>query len=328
MLTIKDIAEMAKVSRSTVSRALNNSGYVGEDARKRIDKVIEETGYVPSEHAKSLRTKKTKVIGVILPTIQTETSSKIVTGLGNELSRHGYQILLVNTNLDKEKEIEYLDLLKVRQVDGIILIATNTAPALLAKINGLQMPFAMIGQEAAGITHVTYADYQASSALTSLLIRKGHQRIGFIGVSESDKAVGFLRKQGYLDTMASNNLSLEDAWVQQGVFDIESGVEAMKRMIRDATEKPTAVFAVTDRLAIGALKYVKANGFDLPKDMAIVSIGASELSEHVVPALTTIDFQYELAGEASAKQIIALIRGEKVEEKKIIDYRLIERDSV
>lgn len=328
LLTIKEIAEMAGVSRSTVSRALNNSGYVGEDARKRIEKVVKETGYVPNEQAKSLRTKQTKVIGVILPTIQTETSSKIVTGLGKELEKQGYQILLTNTNLDKDKEIEYLDLLKVRQVDGIILIATNTEPVLLQKIKELNIPFAMIGQEAAGIFRVTYADYEAGQTLTSLLINEGHEKIAFIGVDESDGAVGTLRKQGYLDEMATNHLSVEKAWVQKGVFDIDSGFHAMEKIMTNAVENPTAVFAVTDRLAIGALNYLKAHNFELPKDMSVVSIGGSELSALVVPALTTVDFQYEEAGRASAKQLLALIREEEVEEKMIVDYRLIIRDSV
>ena len=328
MLTIKEIAAMAKVSRSTVSRALNNSGYVGEDARKRIEKVIKETGYIPNEQAKALRTKKTKVIGVILPTIQTETSSKIVTGLGKELAIHGYQILLANTNLDKNKEIEYLDLLKVRQVDGIILIATNTELVLLQKIKELNIPFAMIGQEAADIFSVTYGDYQTAQTLTSLLIERGHKKIAFIGVDESDRAVGFLRKKGYLDVMATNNLPVEKAWVQKGIFDIDSGFNAMEQIMTNAMDKPTAIFAVTDRLAIGALNYLKANDFELPNDMAVVSIGGSELSAHVVPALTTVDFRYEEAGEASAKQLLALIREEKVAEKIMIDYRLIIRDSV
>lgn len=319
---------MAKVSRSTVSRALNNSGYVGEEARSRIEKVIKETGYVPNEQAKALRTKKTKVIGVILPTIQTETSSKIVTGLGKELEIHGYQILLANTNLEKNKEIEYLDLLKVRQVDGIILIATNTEPVLLNKIKELNIPFTMIGQEAADVFRVTYRDYQSAQELTSLLIERGHKKIAFIGVDESDRAVGTLRKQGYLDMMATNNLPIEEAWVQKGIFDIDSGFHAMDQIMTKAFDKPTAVFAVTDRLAIGALKYLKANNFELPNDMAVVSIGGSELSELVVPALTTVDFRYEEAGESSAKQLLAIIRDEKVEEKIMIDYRLIIRDSI
>src|SRR5690606_11491200 len=250
MVTIKEIAEMAGVSRTTVSRVLNNSGYVSEDARKRVEKVIEETGYVPSEQAKSLRTKKTKVIGVILPTIQTETPSRIVTGVGKELSKNGYQILLANTNLDKQKEVDYLDLLRLRQVDGIILIATNTEPKLMEKIKEIKVPVVIVGQEAEDMMYVTYDDYHAAFDLTSLFIERGHQNIAFIGVDETDRAVGHLRKKGFLDAMESNGLMVEPEWMQTGVFDIDSGHDAMKLIIEKSSKKPTATIAVTDRLAI------------------------------------------------------------------------------
>lgn len=328
MLTIKEIAAMAKVSRSTVSRALNNSGYVSEEARKRIDQVIEETGYAPSEQAKSLRTKKTKVIGVILPTIQTETSSKIVTGLDKELSQHGYQILLANTNLEKEKELEFLDLLKARQVDGIILIATNTEQALLQKINALRIPVVLIGQEAENVASVTYNDYYASREISAFLIEKGHQRIAFIGVDETDRAVGYLRKKGFFDEMAAHNLIVEENWVQRAVFDIDSGHQAMEKIITNSAEKPTAVFAVTDRLAIGAMSYLKQNGLRIREDIAVISIGASEMSQYVDPALTTMDYQNELAGEKAAKQILSLIADPSGKKNVMLDYRLIIRDSV
>src|SRR4051794_22260656 len=114
MITINEIAQRANVSRTTVSRVINNSGYVSEEVKRRVSKVIEETGYVPSENAKSLRTKKTKVIGVILPKISTDTSSRLVKGLDEIFAKEGYQILLANTNLVPEKEIEYLRLLKSR----------------------------------------------------------------------------------------------------------------------------------------------------------------------------------------------------------------------
>ncbi|WP_100010192.1 LacI family DNA-binding transcriptional regulator [Lentibacillus sediminis] len=328
MLTIKEIAAMAKVSRSTVSRALNNSGYVSEEARKRIDQVIEETGYAPSEQAKSLRTKKTKVIGVILPTIQTETASKIVTGLDKELSQHGYQILLANTNLEKEKELEFLDLLKARQVDGIILIATNTEQALLQKINALKIPVVLIGQEAEDVASVTYNDYHASMEITAFLIEKGHQRIAFIGVDETDRAVGYLRKKGFFDEMAAHTLIVEENWVQRAVFDIDSGHQAMEKIITNSTEKPTAVFAVTDRLAVGAMSYLKQNGLRIPEDIAMISIGASEMSQYVDPALTTMDYQNELAGEKAAKQVLSLIADPSGKKNVVLDYRLIIRDSV
>ncbi|MFC4401644.1 LacI family DNA-binding transcriptional regulator [Gracilibacillus xinjiangensis] len=328
MVTIKEIAKMADVSRSTVSRVLNNSGYVSVESRKRVEKVIEKTGYVPSEQAKSLRTKRTKIIGVILPTIQTETPSRIVTGLGKELSLHGYQILLANTNLDKEKEMEYFDLLKVRQVDGIVLIATNIKSELINKIKETRIPFVMVGQEAEEISHVTNNDYHAARDITRFLIEKGHDKIGFIGVDETDRAVGYWRKKGFLDEMAANGLKVEESWVQQGIFDIDSGYESMRKILMNSLQQPTATFAVTDRLAIGAMSYLKQQQKRIPEDMAIVGVGASEMSKYLEPPLTTIDYQNEKAGEKAAKQLIALINSEPVEEKIVIDYKLIIRDSV
>lgn len=328
LITIMDIAKMAGVSRSTVSRVLNRSGYVSEEARKRVEKVIEETGYVPSEFAKSLRTKKTKVIGVILPTIQTETPSRIVTGLGRELSKHGYQILLANTDHDVKKELEYLDLLKNRQVDGIVLIATNREPELIQKIKELGIPVVMIGQKAEGVMYVTYDDYHAARELTKLFIQKGHEKIAFIGVDEADHAVGFLRKKGFYDEMNVHGFTVEKEWVQEGIFDIDSGHEAMKRIMNDSIEKPTATIAVTDRLAIGAMYYLKKQGIKIPEDMAIAGIGASEMSQYMNPPLTTVDYQNEKAGEESARQILASIDTKPLQKKIILDYRLIIRDSV
>ncbi|MDQ0337398.1 LacI family sucrose operon transcriptional repressor [Caldalkalibacillus uzonensis] len=329
MPTIKDIAEMANVSRTTVSRVLNNSGYVSEEVRKRILKIIEETGYVPNEHAKSLRTKQTKVIGVILPKISTETSSRLVSGIDEVLAKEGYQILLANTNLQKEKEIESINLLKVRQVDGIILTATNINRELVREINQLNIPFVVIGQEIPGVSNVLYDDYHAAREITTMFIEKGHKKIAFIGVDESDRAVGYWRKKGYLDVMAEHGFAVEEAWVQKGVFDIQSGYEAMKRILEHAKNRPTAIFAVTDRLAIGAMQYMKEKGFSIPKEIVVAGIGASELSKYVTPTLTTVDYQNENAGREAAKLILNhIIKKDQSTKKIILDYRLIIRDSV
>ncbi|WP_066319874.1 LacI family DNA-binding transcriptional regulator [Bacillus sp. FJAT-29814] len=329
MLTIKEIAERASVSRTTVSRVLNNSGYVSEEAKRRVLKVIEETGYIPSENAKSLRTKKTKVIGVILPKISTETSSRLVKGIDEILAKSGYQILLANTNLKPEKEIEYLKLLKSRHVDGIILSATNVNRSLIEEIYQLKIPFVTVGQYISGLANVVFDDYQAAKDMVQLLIRKGHKRIAFIGVDESDRAVGYLRKNGYYDAMKEAGLPVEDSWVQKGVFNSESGYESMKSMIENSDNRPTAVAAVTDRLAIGAMQFIQQFGFSIPEDIAIAGMGASELSRYITPSLTTIDFSMEDAGREAAALLLEQIDGEMYhEEIRTINYRLLERASI
>lgn len=319
---------MAEVSSATVSRFLNNSGYVGEEARKRILKVIEETGYVPSENAKSLRTKQTKVIGVILPKISTETSSRLVRGLDEVLAKEGYQILLANSGLSAEKEIEHLRLLKSRDVDGIILSATTNGAGLKAEIQRLDIPVVVVGQEVDDTPNVIFDEYQAAKDMVKHLIDHGHERIGFIGVSEEDPAVGVLRKKGYLQAMQERNLPIEESWIEKGIFDVESGAVAMERMM-GAAIPPTAVFAVTDRLAIGAMNYVKSIGLRIPEDIAFAGIGASELSRYITPSLTTMDYQNKESGRVAAGLILEAIKsGGNSPEKRLINVRLLQGDSV
>ncbi|KIL49800.1 LacI family DNA-binding transcriptional regulator [Jeotgalibacillus soli] len=330
MATIKDIAEIAKVSRTTVSRVINDTGYVSDDARERVLQAIKRTGYIPSEYAKSLRTKQTKVIGVILPKISTETVSRMVSGITEELSHYGYQVLLANTNLDPVLEIDYLKLLKARQVDGIILVATNVSDALIKEIHKLTIPFAVLGQEIPGVTSIHYDDYQAAYDITRHVIKKGHTSIGFIGVPEADQAVGYERKRAFIQAMRDHALPLNEHWIQEAKFDIDSGNEAIKRMFESRDKlAPTAVIAVTDRLAIGAMQYLKERGLSIPHDIGITGMGNSELSRYVTPPLTTIHYHYKTAGEEVARIILDKIDGKNNDEKKsALSYRLIERDSL
>ncbi|WP_416150004.1 LacI family DNA-binding transcriptional regulator [Salipaludibacillus sp. HK11] len=329
MITIKEIAKLANVSGATVSRVINNAEYVSDEVREKVMKIVDEHQYVPSEHAKALRTKQSKVIGVILPKISTETASRIVNGINETLASSGYQIILATSDLNLLNEIKFLKLFKSRQVEGIILNATNTSTELLEEVKKLTIPFVAIGQKFPDESFVTYHNYEVAKGLTSYLINKGHKKIAFIGVDEKDVAVGYERKKGYLDTMKEFSLPIDENWIKTGSFDMTFGDEAMKSIMNHSLSKPTAVFAVTDRLAIGAMRYLKKNNYSIPKDLAIVGIGASELGEFVEPSLTTVDFNNEEAGREAAQLIINKIKNKNIENNKIIlNYRLIERDSV
>ncbi|WP_252312149.1 LacI family DNA-binding transcriptional regulator [Sinobaca sp. H24] len=329
MITIKEIASLANVSGATVSRVLNSSGYVSEDVRSRVLKIIEEHHYIPSEHAKSLRTKQTKVIGVIIPKLSTESASRVVDGINEELAAHGYQIILAASNLDPQKEIEFLKLLRSRQVEGIILNATNVDPSLVKEIKRINIPFVAVGQKFADESYIVYDNYNAAKELTLYLIKQGHENVAFIGVNEKDEAVGSLRKQGYKDAMKENKLHVETGLMKEALFGIQPGFNAMQSIMENAVTKPTALLAVTDRLAVGAMRYLKKAGYSIPTDVAVAGIGASEISENVDPALTTIDFKNEEAGRQAAKLILNKIRTKDNTTKKIVlGYRLLIRDSV
>ncbi|TMW70145.1 LacI family DNA-binding transcriptional regulator [Alteribacter natronophilus] len=329
MVTIRDIASLAGVSRTTVSRVLNGSGYVSEQARKRVMEVIEETGYVPSEQAKALRTKKSNVIGVILPKISTETASRVADGIDTVLNREGYQMILANAKLKVEKEIEQLKLLESRRVDGIILLATNKEDRLLKAIESLSVPVVALGQDLPSISSVIYDDYHAAREMTEAILKKGRNRIGFIGVYESDHAVGVLRKQGYLDALEAEGKTPEEGWIQKGDFTAESGYRAMKSIWESADRKPDAVFAVTDRLAVGALEYLRAIGVKTPEETAVAGIGNSEISKYVTPSLSTVDYNNEEAGMRTAELLLERLNSSGENREKIVmGYRLLIRDSL
>ncbi|WP_085505980.1 LacI family DNA-binding transcriptional regulator [Thalassobacillus devorans] len=329
MTTINDIAKMANVSRTTVSRVLNNNGYVSESARKRVMKVVEETGYIPSVSAKSLRTKRSGVIGVILPKISTETASRVVGGINEVVSKEGFQILLTDTELNHEKEIEYIRLLQSRHVDGIILLATNVNDRLLHAIEESKLPFISLGQELPGVTSIVYDDYHAAVDMTTMILQKGHEKIAYIGVGEEDPAVGVLRKKGFMDTMEKAGITVEENWCSYGDFSIESGYESMKQIINSNRENPpTAAFVVTDRMAIGAMEYLKEQGYRIPGDIAITGIGAAVMSKYITPPLTTIDYFNKDAGSKAAELLLEQLQGKNTRKKITQNYRLIKRDSV
>lgn len=332
MRTIKDIAKLAGVSRTTVSRVLNDSGYISDKSRKKVMDVIEETGYVPSQQAKSMRTKQTKTIGVILPKISTDTSSRTVDGMNEVFGEKGYQILLTSTNLDKEQEINHLRLLQNRQVDGIILLATNTDDDLIQEIQKSKVPVVMIGQEVtddSGIPSVVFDDYGAGCRLMEKLIDKGHRKIGFIGVDASDRAVGVIRKKAYLDTMEKHGLAVKDEWIQTGDFSIDSGYEAAVRMFAGDARSVDAIFAATDRMGLGAWRYLRAEGISIPDEVAVVGIGSSETSRFIDPTMTTIEYEFEESGRAGAEIMLDILNGGMdAPVKKLLDFKLIKRDSL
>ena len=157
-MTINEIAEMAGVSRATVSRYLNQ-GYVSQEKRERIREAIEKTGYQPSSQAQTLRTKKTKLVGVILPKISSDTVSRMVAGISDVLSKRGYQLLLANTNNDTEEELKYLNLFKDNQVDGILFIATIFSHRHKKILKEYRVPVVILGQRLDGFSCVRKVEF-------------------------------------------------------------------------------------------------------------------------------------------------------------------------
>lgn len=326
-MTITEIANMAGVSVSAVSRYLNH-GYISEEKQKKIKEVIEKTGYKPSKQAQILRTKKSKVVGVILPKISSEAIARVADGISSVLSEAGYQMLLASTENDPKKEIEYLQLLDKNPVDGILFSASIYDKAHQKALKKLNAPIVIVSQKFEGQACVYHDDYGAAKKMTSLLLESGKKHPAHIRVLEEDAAAGLARTRGYLDALEEAGMGAETERIELSTFSMESGYEKMKKIL-DTYPETDAVFCATDTIAIGAISYLHDIGKQIPKDIAIAGIGHNKMSRVIQPKLCTAHLAYRTSGIEAAKMLLEMIEDKSILPKQMkLGYEIIKGDSI
>lgn len=303
-MNINEIARLAGVSRATVSRYLNN-GYVSEEKKQRIRQVIAETGYHPSNSAQTLRSRKTNYIGVIIPKINSDSISRMVSGISQTLSGYGYQLLLACTNNREQEELRYLELFKENHVDGIILLGTIFSSSHKKALNGIAVPLVILGQYLKGYSCVYSDDYAAAHALAAHLAKSG-KCFGYLGVTTKDAAVGKNRRRGFTDALLETGITVPDNHFCECSFQMDSGYEQARHLLEAVPGIDTLVCA-TDTLALGALQYLKTAGFKIPADIQLAGMGDNIMTTLTDPPLTTVHFYYEEAGTEAARLLLELI---------------------
>lgn len=307
-MNINEIARLAGVSRATVSRYLNN-GYVSEEKKKVIRQVIEETGYQPFSQAQMLRTKKTKLVGVILPKINSNTISREVAGISDILTKKGYQIILANTNNDIEEELKYLSLFKDNQVDGVIFIATILTQKHKKMLKEYKVPIVLLGQLLEGYPCIYQDDYKAAAKLTEQMAESG-KHFGYITVTDQDEAVGQRRRAGVEETLQKLEKELKPECVKCGDFTVESGHWMTAELFQENPNLDTVICA-TDTMAVGAMTWLKENGYRIPEDVQVAGLGDGYLGKIVEPKLTTVHFFYKTSGMEAASMLVDLMESEE-----------------
>lgn len=324
-MNINEIAKLAGVSRATVSRYLND-GYVSEEKRKIIREVIENTGYQPSAQAQNLRKNVTGLIGVIIPRIQSESVSRMVAGISVVLSEAGYQMLLANTQNNEKEELKYLKIFRKNQVDGVILMGTMFSKAHFALIKELDIPIVILGQQAKGYSCVYQDDYHAANEAAELLTQTG-KKIGFIGVTARDRAVGYQRKKGFQDKLKEKGIKIEEKGMAEADFGLEAGYEATKT-IMEANPDIDSLFCATDNIAIGALKRLHEIGKSVPKEVQLLGLGDNTIGRIVEPSITTVHFYYKTSGEEAARLLLEILgSGEDLKKEIKMGFRLKVQES-
>ncbi|WP_304998719.1 LacI family DNA-binding transcriptional regulator [Ileibacterium valens] len=325
--TMADIAREAGVAKSTVSRYFNG-GYLHEDTREKLRKIIEKTNYEPSVAAQNLKLKNTHTIGIVAPTLLSTVTGRQLTAMDKTLRANGYSTIIMNTDHDPNREIAAIEYLRSMRTDGIILIATNISEEHQRLQKSSPVPFLVMGQRFNEGTSVIYDDYEAGYEIGSYIRSKGHKNILYVGVSEFDDAVGRIRKQGVLDGLQSEQTNLTSLMMEETTFSYQETRDLIQDVLGVIEPTPSVIICATDMMALAAHKEVIEKGFKIPEDISIVGFGGYEISELVSPSICSIRFNNEEAGAICAKTIISMIQNEPVAAVQIIGHRFIQGGSV
>ena len=318
-----EIAKLAGVSSAAVSRYFNN-GHISDEKKEVIRKVVEETGYRPSVQAQTLRTKKTKMIGVIVPKVASASIGRIVEGILSILNESEYQTLLAVTQNDPKKESEYLIAFNDKQVDGVILAATVFTADQKRILKNMLVPIVIVGQRLSGYYCVFHDDYHAAYDLTKLLMEKGRKRLGYIGALRQDQAVGAERYRGFCDAVIDMGCGGLAENAVTADFTIASGYEKAKELLTRCKNLDGLVCA-TDTMAAGAMQYLCEQGIEVPQQIVVAGQGDSDMAKVTAPPLITVHYSYERSGEIAVQMLMEVLeKGEAAIKEVKLGYYIVE----
>lgn len=320
-ITMDDIAEMAGVAKSTVSRFFNG-GSVKESTRKRIQEIIQEYNYEPNTFAR-LKASKSNVIGVVLPTLNSKVTSRVVTSIGRFLRDRGYETLIKDSDHSIDLELKNIQRLIALNVDGILLSAISITDDHREILQNSQVPVVVLAQDFPEGICVVQDDYGAGKAMGEYVGRTGPRRVGYMGVDEQDQAVGIFRKRGVLDGLGVCDGGII---VTAGDYSYESGIK-MAEEILDRSPVD-AIICATDRLAFGAYRVLEKRGLRVPEDVSVSGFGGYDESTLLKPQLTTLCFDSYGLGYLGAETLLKIIRGEPVPKKQIVGFEMIPGGSI
>lgn len=328
MITIKDIARLANVSHTTVSRALNNSPLIKEPTKRKILEIASQLNYSPNVNAKSLVMQKSHSIGLFLTSISNGTSSSFLAD-----TIKGVNSMITNEyNLFIRGIDDYEDYTSInsQRFDGIILMSQSVSDnSFIYHVLQKKIPLVVLNREVeeTSIPNVLSNDTEGARMAVEYLITNGHHDIAIIEGTPSFKS-SHMRKEGYLQALMEAGIPIKKEYSISGNYDMESGSQAMEQLL-SLTSPPTAVFCSNDDMAIGAMNTVFARGLSVPNNISIVGFDDSGFSQYTTPRLTTVKRPVEEISRVGVERLLSLIgRKEEEVERTFMKTELIVRDSV
>jgi LacI family transcriptional regulator len=327
--TLKDVARLANVHLSTVARVLNGDPRqrVSEEVRERIVALAREQGYQPNRLARALRLKRTHVIGTLIPDIANPFFGALLRGIEDAATQHGFSVILANTDDEPAREQRGLLMLRERQVDGLILATARRDDPALRDLAATGYPHVLVNRhtDPLGANAVVPDDFAGAVSAVEHLLALGHRRIAHIAGAE-ETSTGHTRRRAYQETLARHGLVADPALVVRGSFREAGGYEAMQALLARA-DRPTAVFAVNDLAAVGALRALREARLSVPDDVSVVGFNDLSVAALVTPRLTTVHVPPQAMGAAAARLLDMLAGKDIATSPVVVPVELVRRDS-
>nr|WP_239534033.1 LacI family DNA-binding transcriptional regulator [Thalassobacillus pellis] len=330
VVTIKDVAKAANVSISTVSRVLNNSGYTSANVKERVNKAVEELKFQKNMVATAMIKKQTQTFGLIIPDIKNIFYGELTRAIEDKAHKLGFNVILCNTDNDLEKESEYLNFLIRKGIDGIIFSTPETNDMNVREVmkSRPDLPIIILGSKVKNVRldEVLVDNFEGSYTATRHLIDLGHERIGYIG-GQPDSYSTIERQRGYLAALEDNGITSNPTYIELDEFKIDSGFEKGKKLLAEE-DRPTAIFAANDAIAVGVYKAARELGLRIPEDLSVIGFDDSQFAEIVFPELTTIRTPIAQMGEKTVELAVQIVKdGKNFKESITFQPTLVERGS-
>jgi len=309
--TLEDVARLVGVSRSTVSRVINNHPNVRPEVRERVWKVIREVGYQPHAAARSLVTRRTQIIGMVIPEAVTTLFTDpffplLLRGATGACNAHQYQLMLSLFTAYANQQDIYRRVLRSGYLDGVVVASASLNDPLIPNLLRDGIPFVSVGRHPdERVNYVDVDNVGGARMAVAHLIRLGHQRIATI-TGPLDMVAGQDRLNGYRQALQARGIPVEEELIAEGDFTESGGMAAMQRLL---PASPSAVFVASDTMAIGALKALRQAGRPVPQDIALVSFDDIPIASAIDPPLTTVRQPIERLGSMAIEVLLSVIEG-------------------
>ncbi|WP_078555520.1 catabolite control protein A [Bacillus alkalicellulosilyticus] len=313
--TIYDVAREAGVSMATVSRVVNGNPNVKPATRKKVLEAIERLGYRPNAVARGLASKKTTTVGVIIPDISSIFFAELARGIEDIATMYKYNIILCNSDQNKDKEIHLINTLLEKQVDGIIFMGAQIRDELADELKRSPVPIVLAAtlDKEKSLPSVIIDYKQAVADAVTHLIANGHKRIGMLSGSLEDPVNGFQKFAGYREALEKSGIPFDESLVKIGDYTYDSGIEAMDSFL-EMEDKPTAIFASSDEMALGIIHGAQDKGYHIPDDFEVIGFDNTRLATMVRPTLSTVVQPMYDIGAVSMRLLTKYMNKEEVQD--------------